>query len=127
MNRMQRGLTRGFTLIELVMVIVIIGILAAIAIPKFVDLSGEANQAAVNGVAGALSSAAAINYAARKAGNSSGVALANCSGVAALLQGGALPTGYTITAAAIVAEATAACTLTGQGSKTSTFSATGVS
>ena len=123
MNRMQRG----FTLIELVMVIVIVGILAAIAIPKFVDMSGEANQAAVNGVAGALSSAAAINYAARKAGNSNGVALANCSGVAAMLQGGALPSGYSITAAAITAEDTAACTLTGPGSKTATFTATGIS
>jgi prepilin-type N-terminal cleavage/methylation domain-containing protein len=123
MNRMQRG----FTLIELVMVIVIIGILAAIAIPKFVDLSGEANQAAVNGVAGALSSAAAVNYAARKAGNSNGAAMLNCTTVATMLQGGALPTGYTITAAVIAAEATATCTLTGQGSKTATFSATGVS
>lgn len=54
---------RGFTLIELVMVIVILGILSAVAIPKFVDLSGNAQKAAVQGVAGALGSADAINYA----------------------------------------------------------------
>jgi MSHA pilin protein MshA len=53
----------GFTLIELVMVIVILGVLAAVALPKFVDLSGDAKQAAISGAAGALSSASAINYA----------------------------------------------------------------
>ena len=54
---------RGFTLIELVMVIVILGILAAIAIPKFVDLTGEAQQAATKSGLGAIRSVIAIEYA----------------------------------------------------------------
>jgi MSHA pilin protein MshA len=60
MNQKQQS---GFTLIELVMVIVILGILAATALPKFVDLRGDAETAAVAGVAGGLSSASAVNYA----------------------------------------------------------------
>ncbi|MFC1556182.1 type II secretion system protein [candidate division KSB1 bacterium] len=45
---------KAFTLIELVMVIVILGILAATAIPKFTDLSQSAYKAAMNGTAGAV-------------------------------------------------------------------------
>lgn len=48
---------KGFTLIELVVVMVLLGILAAFAVPKFYDFSTQANIAALNGLAGALNSA----------------------------------------------------------------------
>tara|TARA_R110001583_G_scaffold10698_2_gene49040 strand:+ start:6977 stop:7411 length:435 start_codon:yes stop_codon:yes gene_type:complete len=52
----------GFTLIELVIVIIILGILAATAVPKFVNLQSDARQSAMKGVKGALEGAATLTY-----------------------------------------------------------------
>ena len=53
----------GFTLIELVVVIVILGILAVVAAPKFMNLQNDARNAALEGLKGAFKSALGIGYA----------------------------------------------------------------
>jgi MSHA pilin protein MshA len=113
--RRQQG---GFTLIELVMVIVILGILAATAIPRFFDLTGEAQQAATDGMAGALGSASAINFAVRSIDNTKGVVVNNCTDIASAMEGG-LDADYSITAQAIPAGSTASCVVQHTASGTS--------
>lgn len=58
--------SRGFTLFELVMTMVILGVLAAVALPKFIDMSGEAKIAATQGIAAAISAGTLANHALNK-------------------------------------------------------------
>ncbi|GAA6186580.1 MULTISPECIES: prepilin-type N-terminal cleavage/methylation domain-containing protein [Alteromonadaceae] len=54
---------KGFTLIELIIVIVILGILSVVAAPKFINLSSDANKAVLEGMAGTASGAVNLVYA----------------------------------------------------------------
>ncbi|MFY9316575.1 MAG: prepilin-type N-terminal cleavage/methylation domain-containing protein [Burkholderiales bacterium] len=100
---------KGFTIIELVVVIVILGILAAVAFPKFQDLSGDARQAVVNGTAAAVRSAAVLLYAKNQGSKNSAaniilatdydsaVSVTNPSGCNILVQYGTTTASTTVT------------------------------
>ena len=136
---MKKQMQAGFTLIELVVVIVILGILAAVAMPKFVDLRGDAETAAIKGVAGGLESANAINYAGCSVTNNAVTAnkciqVTKCSNVGNLMSpvmtiGTAAtatqPYYLTADAASTTNGASITCTLNKAGGYSATFSATG--
>ncbi len=132
----MRTRNQGFTMIELIVVIVILGILAATALPKFIDLNSDAKAAALKGVVGASASSMTINYSGCAVTQHVVTAgkcrkVSNCSDLGSILQGG-LPAGYTVAAVALGTGSAgsngveATCTVTQtDGSATGTF--TGVS
>ncbi|MFO1328152.1 MAG: type II secretion system protein [Rubrivivax sp.] len=117
----MRSRQAGFTMIELIVVIVILGVLAATALPKFVDMRSDAQQAAVEGVAGAAASAMNVNFAGcslvkHAVTANKCVKVDECADVSGLLQGG-LPSGYTLggTDPGTTNGASSTCSVTGGG------------
>jgi prepilin-type N-terminal cleavage/methylation domain-containing protein len=113
----------GFTLIELVVVIVLLGILGVTALGKFQDLSGNAEDAAAEGIASELSAASSINYANSLVGNAPAVTLTSTQATVAdacanatvqgFFQAEVFPTGYTLDDPAGVAYGGSPCTAAG--------------
>lgn len=92
---------QGFTLIELVVVIVLLGIIGAVATARFQDLGTAAADAVEQGIASEMASASAINYGVAVSGGAPAVAISgaavDCTAIAPnLMQAGALPTGVTV-------------------------------
>jgi prepilin-type N-terminal cleavage/methylation domain-containing protein len=92
----------GFTLVELVVVVAILGALAVVAIPKIIGTTNDARKASAKKVAMALTNASMQNYLIKGADNTKGTTVGTCTAVPTLLHLAALPSGYAVTSGSIV-------------------------
>jgi MSHA pilin protein MshA len=119
----------GFTLIELIVMVTMVGFLAATAVPRYVDLNIEAANTTAKGVAGAIESASTLNHALDLAVEANLTptsidtfyTISNCIHGAKLLSHALLPKGYAIASAAIADKESQSCVLIGEGGATANF------
>jgi MSHA pilin protein MshA len=131
---------KGFTLIELIITIVIIGVLAAVAIPKFLNLSGDAEKGVAAGVGAALASATSVNYGRKNVPGAVACTAVNtpagctywpltaCTDLVNPALGALadVPGGYAVTGPALIATGVSVqCTVTSPTGNTATFNAYG--
>lgn len=118
----------GFTIIELVMVIVILGILSAFALPRFADFGADAREASLDGIAGAIKAAASIAHADQLVSSASlgttvtlegqditmvnGYPTANAAGI--LVAAGIDSSDFTVTGGGATGNSTITLTITGK-------------
>jgi MSHA pilin protein MshA len=117
---------KGLGVIEVVMMLVVLGLLASTAIPSFVSDRTDARQAAVDGVAGSLTSASAINYTVRNINKTNGVAINNCKDVVKALEG-SLGDDYVVTSTSVAQGTKSECKVTHKKGEWAKFVAHGIS
>jgi len=125
----KRSKQKGYTLIDLIVVMVILSIMSTVAIAKYLDLHEDARRASAQGVAGTLTSASVANYLVRLKGTTSNTsAIGDCTDVAGLLMPGSL-SNFVIQAQPVAPGSTALCILnhTSGAATSAIFTAYGIS